>query len=420
MKALYLITLSVLISLAGCKKEKNQPAVTAFNKLITLPDSTVFVGGSLGDSTVIYALNGSSGALIARYGYRGGTSDWCLPFAGNNILYAARYNSFKALNIKTGAIMWTDSLKSYSSSRPILHDDTFYGAYASSSGSGFTIYALDATKQSNTFLWQYPLSTSGGVDFNNEYIKYYNGLVYIKGSSSLIALDAKTGMLKFTINASCSLSALNNGIIISGNSLIDATTGIQTFAAPLSLFVSNSNQSTSLAYVTENMFLTKVTNQIVGSSNSASTSTLNFYDRSTNLLKWSIDGGYSAFGYDTTKTINQIYNNQVIMKTAINIYTKDGTYSRISYSGYEINTGHLKWSYAAGYDGQTFTVGNMQYSAGAVIINNYYAPTPASVVAADLNTGTIRWSNNKLYINFLTYDATCLYTAGKSYASYIQ
>ncbi|RYE23743.1 MAG: hypothetical protein EOP45_06540 [Sphingobacteriaceae bacterium] len=246
MKALYLVTLLVLISFAGCKKDKIQPSVTASNTLITLPDSTVFVGGLLGDSTVIYALDGSSGTLVAKYGYKHTSSNWCLPFAGNNILYAAENNMFKALNIKTGAIMWTDSLKSSFSYRPILHGDTFYGAYANSAGSGYTIYAIDATKQSATFLWQYPLTTLGGVDFNNEYIKYFNGLIYIKGSSSLIALDAKTGILKFTINASCSLSSLSNGIIISGNFLIDAATGTQTLAIPLSQFVSTGNQSTSL------------------------------------------------------------------------------------------------------------------------------------------------------------------------------
>lgn len=414
--ATLMVVASITIIAAGCKKSNNvsgnKQQNTKTTPFISLPDSVMFVGTGTIDSTVIYLLNASTGSLVTRYSYPHNTqSTWCVPLIGNGFLYNVENNKINALNMNTGAVIWTDSIKSYSSSPVILHNDTFYGVYATGPSPGSVVYSLDATKQSNTFLWQYQLN-SGYKSIN-----YYNGIIYI-AASNLIALDAKTGALKWTLNSPYSLSSLNNGIIISGNTFIDATTGVQIGTVSPSVIVSNNTQTTSIVYATKSLFFTRVTQFMTPYTNSQ----LNAYDAVTGSLKWSVNGGSGNPGGDTLKTVDQIWNNQPIIKTAVSIHAGIyGLATSFIYSGSDINTGQLTWSYAAGFGGQAFTVNNTQYSYGTFTLN-LAAGQPANsiIVAADLYTGKQKWTNSNLYVANGGSVAVCLLAAGKGYSVYIQ
>ncbi len=408
---------------AGCKKSNesgNKERNTKTNPFVSLPDSVMFVGTDLNDSTVIYLLNAATGSLVTKYSYpHNMQSSWCVPLAGNGLLYYAENNKINALNSNTGVVMWKDTIKSYSSSPPILHNDTFYGIYASGQVSGYVVYALDATKQSNTFLWQYPLgSTYTGVNYNNADINYYNGMIYISGSN-LVALDAKTGVLKWTLNSPYSLLSLNNGIVISGDTFIDATTGTPIRTVSPSILVSNAMQSASIVYATKDLFFTRIVKSITPPF---TTSQFSAYDAITGTLRWSVNGGSGYLHNDTVKTVEQIWNVKPIIKTTVTTGTGAyGTVNSIYFSEADINTGQLNWSYNAGYEGQAFTVNNTQYSCGSFTLNlGAGFPASSTIVAADLYSGKVKWTNNNLRLQVGGSITACLLVAGKGYSNYIQ
>ena len=421
-----MVAASIIMTAAGCKKNNNVPGNTPQTTkttpvislpFISLPDSVMFVGTAT-DTTVIYLLNAATGSLVTKYKYPNNTQSWCVPLAGNGFLYDVENNKINALNMNTGAVMWTDSIKSYSSSPAILHNDTFYGVYATGQNSGYVAYALDATRQSNTFLWQYQLGSNyTAINYNTANISYYNGIIYIPGSN-LIALDAKTGAVKWTLNSPYSLSALNSGIIISGNTFIDAGTGNQVGSASPSVIVSNTAQTTSIIYATTSLFVTKVTQFMTPYT----TSQLNAYDVATSALKWSTNGGSTTPNYDTVKTVDQIWTNQPIIKTTFSSSAgKYGDVGSFGYSALDINTGQQKWSYAVGFGGQDFTVSNTLYSYGTFTLNLAAgAPASSSIVAADLYTGKPKWTNGNLYVADGGSIAVCVLAAGKGYSVYIQ
>jgi hypothetical protein len=315
------------------------------------------------------------------------------------------------LNMNTGAVMWTDSIKSYTSSAPILHNDTFYGLYTPGPNLPYVVYSLDATKQSDKFLWQYQLSSNYGS------ISYYNGIVYIS-ADNLTALDAKTGALRWTLNSPYSLSSLNNGIIITGNTFIDAVTGSPIGTVSSSALVSNTTQTANLLYATQSLFFTSITRF----ATPLSTTQISAYDAVTNSLKWNINGGSHNPSADTVKTIDQIWNNQPIIKTDASINAgKYGAAHLITFSGLDINTGQLKWSYAAGYEGQHFIVNNTMFSCGTYTLSLAAGiPASSSIVAADLRTGKIKWTDNNLYFADGGLISACVFAGGKGYSVNIQ
>ncbi|WP_316776535.1 PQQ-binding-like beta-propeller repeat protein [Pedobacter antarcticus] len=414
--AALVIGVLIIMITTGCKKNNNisgdQEPGKETNPVVKLPDSTLFVGTGTMDSTIIYLLNAATGTLVTKYNYpRDAQSTWCVPLVGNGFLYSVEENKINALNINTGAVIWTDSIKSRYSFPPVLHNDTFYGVFTNAPGLNCVVYGLDATKQSNTFLWQYQLS-----DYYKS-INYYNGIIYISGSN-LTALDAKTGALKWTLNGPYSLSSLNNGIIISGNTFIDANTGTQVGVVSPSLVVSNNSQTTSIVYATKSIFFTRVTKFMTPLTYSQ----LNAYDVSTGSLKWNINGGGGYLGSDTLKTVYQIWNNQPILKTTLSLSAgKYGSVKTVNYSELDMDTGQLKWSYTAGFGGQDFTVNNTLYSYGTFTLNLAAGiPASSSIVAADLYTGRQKWTKNNLYVPNGGSVAVCLLAGGRGYSVYMQ
>lgn len=413
-----MVTALIIVITAGCKKDR---ASSSEKPNIPMPDSTMFVGTGNGDTTIIYLLNAANGSLVKKYSYRHNKQvDSYIPLVGNGFLYLIENTKINALNINTGAVMWSDSVKSATWMHTILHDDTFYGLSTIYYNS-MAVYAMDATKQTNTFLWQYTLGSSYANTTTN--ITYYNGLVYISTNRSsteggLTVLDAKTGTVKWTLNTPCSVASLKNGIITSENNLIDATTSTVIGTVPSSLVLSNATQTASIIYANKDLFFTRVSRY----ANYTTTFKLNAYDVATNALKWSIKGGGYSVGYDTTIAVDQILNNQPIIKTDIGITT--GIYGYVYhtiYSALDLNTGTEKWSYGAGFRGQNFQVDNTMYSCGTFTLNLAAGlPASSTITAADLNTGKIKWTNNNLYFSIGGSVAACISVKGKGYSSEIQ
>ena len=428
MKLLYCFAAAALLLFAGCKKDKFKTDTEGGDGKISpvsvrLPDSTLFVGTYIADSPAVYLLNASTGSLVHRYIYKGvgnGYHNALIPFAGNGLLYTAEVNKINAINPNTGALLWTDTLNSAFSYRPILHNTVFYGVCTNAVSSNGKVYALDATKKSDSFLWEYSLPNTMSIPVNEDYITYYNNLIYLRESNVLTVLDATTGTVKYKLNSSCSLSSLKNDIIIAGNNLLDAATGNPIATVPLSLLPATATQSSSVLYANKQLyFISVATYAIIYST----TRQLNAYDIATHTLKWSADGGKSVYPDQITKTVDRILDNQVIVKTSIT--TINGKYSpayKNQYSALDINTGQMQWMYDAGYQGQTFALpNNMQYSNGTFYLN-FGSPMPmyTSIVAANLKTGAIKWRNDKIYISVNSTNAICLYTGGKGYSAYTQ
>src|ERR1700742_4238587 len=155
---LIIIAVSAIIIIAGCKKQQNSknkpPIVLPDSTLIVSTDSLIINGNGFFNKTIIYLLDAANGSLLTTYSYPpDAQSEWCIPLVGNGLLYAVENYKINAININTGAILWIDYINNDLTALPILHNDAFYGLYYDS-GSEY-VYALDATKQSNTFLWKY-------------------------------------------------------------------------------------------------------------------------------------------------------------------------------------------------------------------------------------------------------------------------
>lgn len=400
---------------AGCKKG-NTPNPVDPLKPIPVPDSALFVGTGIADSAVVYVLNATNGNMVNTYRYkRYDQADSYTPLVGNGFLYVVENAKIKALNINTGAILWTDSLKNAARIHNILHDDTFYGI-TSSGTAGQTVYALNATKQSDSFLWQYPLSSNYANTVTN--ISYQNGLIYINTYNELTVLDAKTGTVKWSLIAPNSVASLKEGIIISGNNLLDAATGAVTGTIPAALLVSNNTQTAALNYATKTLFFTRVTQF----GNFTSSSKIYAYDAGTNNLKWSIDAGATATGIYSAKNIDQVINNQPIVKADIG--NSGGIYGfsySTAYTALDLNTGAEKWNFNAGWRGQNFRVDNTLYSCGSYTLNLAAGqPAASTISAADLVTGKLKWTKNDLRLAVGGPVAACVSVRGKGYAMDIQ
>jgi hypothetical protein len=398
---LIIVAVSVIIIVAGCKKN-NDPQKGNHKKSIVLPDSTMFVSkdtlnsNSFFYTTTIYLLDAANGSSVATYSYPpDAKSLWCIPLVGNGFLYSAESDKINAININTGAVLWTDSVNN--DALPILHNDTFYGVYLNTNTGVTYAYALDATKQSNTFLWKYQEPSDGFFDYS---VNYYNGIIYISKFTNLTALDAKTGTVKWMINGSSySVSSINNGIILAGYTIIDAASGGQIATVPTSL-----GPAYSIFYASQNLFFTySRTSQL----------NINAYNITTDALQWTVNEGAIN---DTTKSFvkMQIWNNQFIAETQNTVYAYNyrgsmyTLYSGYSLNAWDISTGQQKWN----------NVSNVV--SDFLIVNNTLYAEP--IAAFDLYSGKKKWSWSNLYIN--NYDGSvsnmCIFTSGKAYSSHIQ
>ncbi|MBG6233831.1 outer membrane protein assembly factor BamB [Pedobacter sp. CAN_A7] len=431
-----------MIIIAGCKKENPEKDNTDTPVFAQLPDSVMFVStldtitkSNLG--TTIYVLNASTGSLITKYHYPyHQNTTWSYPAAGNGFLYSLENKKINAINMNTGEVLWTDTVDNLTV--PVLHDDTFYGVYRENNTS-YAVYALDAKKPSNDYIWKYkltrlPLTFPPGVDNPPLYpiikydVRYYNGTIYITADKiHLVALDAITGVLKWEIStnntALYSLAALNKGVIIAGKDVIDAASGTKIWSASpanVPLVPGTQTVQAEIAYATIELYFVKTYHF----NTPESTSFLSAVDRATGEDVWTINfgGGYSS--WDTVNTVEKVWNNQLIVKNGIKSSSKYGTNIAENFRLLNIGSGSIKLSFddiGKGNDLESFIVNNTMYFHKA---NNnlgpFYSPPVNYLYAIDLFTGKQKWNNDKLLAGYSGSVFSCVFAAGKGFSPFIQ
>jgi len=437
MKKILVYLLALLALTTGCKKGEN-PGQQANNGItpptgatpVVLPDSVILVsnlyGGGSGIGTTIQLINAATGYLVTAYNYPiDPKAVWCLPFFGNGFLYDVENDKINALNINTGAVLWTDSVKNFAalpspaplvSSPTILHSNTFYGLYAINTFSGaYVLCAVDATKQSNAPLWKYSFTV-------NDYapsVTYYNGVIYLlTASTGLTALDAGTGSLKWTISNSSpySLASLNNGFITAGNTIIDAASGNQVTTVSLAVispaFV---QQTASSGFATTNMLF------VLTQKENPAITHLSAINPGNGALKWTVALDSTAIAdISYTEYIQQLWNNELIIQSwSATNFTGAGSIYGYGYSAIDINSGQQIWNYEAGPQASYMIVNNILYTYGNNPGSGAYgeigANIPPALSATDLSAGKQKWTNSKLIGT-----SFCMLSAGKAYSPYIQ
>jgi len=414
--AFVLITTMVF---TGCKKDKsNEPEV------IQLPEKAMFV--STYDSNTgatIYLLDGATGALTTKYTYPAQANvTWTYAVAGNGFLYSLDNNKINAINMTTGAVVWTDAVDN--ASAPVLHDNVFYGVQKINATS-YNVYALDATKPSKDYVWKYPLvAAPTGV-------KHYNGLVYVLITPNrLVALDAKTGALKWDISASdpYSLLSLNNGVIVSGNNILDATNGTQITAASAPAIIPTygalTNAVWSLRYATKDMYF--VETEHYNSETHIATRYISAINTLSGAVKWShkYDGGF-AISHGIWNDIELVWNGQLIVKNIQNNSLKTTTRTYERYWLLDINTGSEKiifdnfWTFGKSSEG--VIANNIHYVSQMVDNGDVFTPAAGKYLfAVDLANAKQVWRDDKLLSGYGGAMSVCVFTAGKAYSPYIQ
>lgn len=430
--------MSVMIIIAGCKKELPDKGVDTPPVFTEMPDSVMFVTTLDSVTTenlglTIYALDASTGSLTTKYHYPfDPRTRWCHPAAGNGFLYSLTNNEINALDMNTGEILWTDTVNNYGI--PVLHDDTFYGIYQVNNTS-YGVYALDATKPSKSFLWKYELTGRPPYPFPTNQnqpliptLKYYNGTLYLPQGTSLLALDAKMGSLKWELssanNDTFSLAALDHGIIMSGNSAFDAATGAKIWSASPAnvppVYGPQSLQVAELVYATKEFYFVKT----IHFNTPATTSFLSEVSRSSGEEKWVISFGEGYTGADTINVIQQDWNNHLVVKNGVKSSSKYGTLVFENFKLLAIGNGSEKLNFddsEQGNDMESYFVNNtMFFHKISSTLGPMTIPHINYLYAIDLNTGKQKWNNIKLLAAYNGDVYSCVFAAGKGYSPFIQ
>lgn len=437
---------SVMGVIAGCKKADLQQDNPETPPVITqLPDSAMFVttlDTASKTGVTIYVLNAADGSLTTKYHYPyQPKTKWSYPAAGNGLLYSLENDKINAINMSTGAVAWTDTVDNFTV--PILHNDTFYGIYKVNS-STYGVYALDATKPTQAYLWKY--QATGTLSYRSPLpldkynklvptlIKYYNGTLYvIPDLLHLTAIDAKTGAFKWqistTYSAPYSLAALNNGIIIAGNMTIDAATGAPIKAitpAPIPPTYALTDEIFMVENITPETYYVRT--EHINATTYLSTRYTSAVDRATGATKWTYkyDGGFAA-SWGIFNTITDVWNKQLIVKNESNTSSKYGTVTAQSYWAMDMNTGLSKFQFddaGKGLTIESYIVNNTMYFDKKYDLDLAYpintGPPVNYLFAIDLYTGKQKWNNDKLLAGYTGSAFSCMYTGGKGYSPFIQ
>ncbi|QJD94633.1 PQQ-binding-like beta-propeller repeat protein [Mucilaginibacter robiniae] len=433
MKIPYLIILCILLSLLSCKKDKVvKPDPEKPVSAVPLPDSVLFVNtvDQTSGATVLFVLNAATGASVTKYTYPAdaGTT-WSYPVTGNDLLYTLQTHKINAINMATGKLVWTDALNN--ALTPILHQQTFFGVKQENTTS-YEAYALDATRQTNDFLWKYKLP-GAPVQLN-----YYNGVVYVLTDvTHLTALDAKTGTAKWSVAAAAplSLNAINDGAFIAGNTIYNAATGViigtaGTINIPL-FYGAGTIVRSQLLYATPTVCYIK-TGHYRPSAYSGydfNQDFLSVVDIASGTEKQRIKFGEGYILVPTTNVITQMWNNKLIISQTHSETAK--FYGYLASSRYGILPADLS-SELVTFEQEQRGVSSEYLIAGNRIfyfkvywpasgITPFVPGTPNLFLSVNLLTGQQQWSSDK------SFDDTkgpamsaCVYTGGKGFSKYIQ
>jgi outer membrane protein assembly factor BamB len=439
-KIILMAVATMLLATAGCKKENTGKDDADKPPVITqLPASAMFVSTYDSKSgTSIYVLNASTGEVTTKYQYAyDAKAKWSAVVAGNGLLYDISANKINAINMNTGKVLWTDSVNNLA--KPILHNDIFYGVSANTQGT-YTIYALDATKPTKTFLWQGKAIGETRPDRltnRSPILNYYNGVLFaLLNDSYIAALDANSGTVKWQANYNSSywgysFASLQNGFITIDYNAIDAVSGTQINMVIPPVIPPSFPQNTAKSEID---FLTKENSFVLtrhfDASPGWSKSFLSLVDSKTGTEKWHINVGGGYVNYDSISNVTYVWMDRILMKKVS--YQGAGKYGVNSWDRHwltDINTGFTRLNIeddGMGLTESTYIVGSTMYLTKRFESTLYGLPyggdTPPAnfFLAVDLNTGKQKWNINKLLAGYTGRLSSCLYTGGKGYSSLIQ
>lgn len=143
--------------------------------------------GSPSNSGEIRAINKQSGAIVWDFKTDKGGFFTAPLVEKNGILYSgtefSEENTFVALNIKTGEVIWKKN--NFLTSHFIISNDTLF---INPAGGVIAVDAINGRE-----IWRFDL---GSASESN--IEYLNGFVYLPNGSQLLIIDANTGMVAHT------------------------------------------------------------------------------------------------------------------------------------------------------------------------------------------------------------------------------
>jgi outer membrane protein assembly factor BamB len=129
-------------------------------------NGVVYVGS---ESSGVYALNASTGALLWSYFTGDGYAVDSSPAVANGVVYfGSADNNVYALTASTGALLWSYTTGDYVNSSPAVANGVVY--IGSADGD---VYALNAS--SGALLWSY--TTAKGIGYSSPAVA--NGVVYV-------------------------------------------------------------------------------------------------------------------------------------------------------------------------------------------------------------------------------------------------
>jgi outer membrane protein assembly factor BamB len=429
----YLIIICISLSLLSCKKDKTpkpdpEPPVAA----VPLPDSVLFVNtvDPTSGASALYVLNAATGASVTKYTYpANAATTWSYPITGNNLLYTLQSNNINALNLNTGKLLWTDAITN--ALTPILHQQTFYGV-RKDGGTSYEAYALDATRQTNDFLWKYKLQAAPVQ------LLYHNEVVYVlTDATHLTALDAKTGAAKWSVAApaAISLNSINDGAFIAGNTIYNAATGATigtagTVNIPL-FYGAGTIVKSELLYATPTVSYIKTghykPNSVSGYD--FNQDFLSAVDIASGAEKQRVKFGEGYILVPTSNTIMQTWNNKLIINQAQLSPAKfNAPYSSNAYGILPADLSsepvYFKPSYLS-QSAEYLIAGNTMY-----YFNTFFPPSsvtpnvpgsPNQFLAVNLLTSQQQWSTDQAFDDYKGRAmAACVYAGGKGFSKYIQ
>ena len=424
--------ISVSLLLFSCKKNKIKPEPENPIGNVPLPDSLLYVNTvdhSSGTSAV-YVLNAATGASITKYAYPidAGTT-WSYPVAGNKLLYTLQTDKINAINMSTGKLVWTDAISNVIT--PILHQQTFYGVKQENT-TLYQAYALNATQQTNDFLWKYKLP---GAPLQ---ISYYNEVVYVlTDATHLTALDAKSGVAKWSVAAAAPLllNAINDGVFIAGNTIYNAATGTPIGTAgsvniPL-YYGAGTIVRSQLLYANPTVCFVK-TGHYQPNSNSGvdfNQDFLSVVDIASGAEKQRVKFGEGYVLVPNSNMVIQAWNDKLIVSQSHTEPAKFyGTYASDRYGIIPSNLSSDLIAFEQQQSGRSseYTIaGNMMYYFKVFLPPSGIIPfTPTTAnqfLAVNLLTGKQQWSSDTNFGNNRGWGmAACIYAGGKGFSKYIQ
>jgi alcohol dehydrogenase (cytochrome c) len=150
-------------------------------------------------------------------------NDWLMYSRTYDAQRFSPLNQIKKDNVGQLKLVWSKDMATGSQeSIPLEHDGILYTVSTGAAGSpGSYIWALDATN--GNLLWEYHRGTGTGTN-NTKAIAMFEDMIYYPAGDTIVALDAKTGAVRWETVAAQGGGRLSSGLFMAGDKIISGRT----------------------------------------------------------------------------------------------------------------------------------------------------------------------------------------------------